>query len=525
MDWEPAERVQKNDVGEYRAMIGGEWFPVAKAQKNPAGEYRVMRGEVSSGEMAQPVKIGIDAFPDTLRETLRNTDWGTRNIAGAGTALTNLYEGGKQLVKGSELFNLLTKGRMAKPSDGAGFSAQSQADQIIADEAPVGAIAGNIATAVPMIAAGNAPAAVGAASSIYGALQPAENASQRAINTGVSGLLGAGGQVVANKASSFVADKLAQAALKNKTNAPINATIKEALDAGYVIPPGQINPSFVNRQLESAGGKIATQQMASSKNQAVTDALARKAASLAPDAPITPDTLQAARNIIKKPYEDIAALGMQPKLDALDAARAESRAAWNEYSRQGTRAALNDYKQFSSDAKTIEKEIENDLFRANKPDLMKQFRDARVALAKNHDVETALIEGGGTVDARTIARMFQRGDKMTGELKTIGAFANNFGKDIQPLKSMGTPDAHNLKFIMSLLAGGGGMAGLGPAGVAMGAIPLLAGPAARSAMFSKTMQQGLLKPATVSPAIRMGGGLLGYAPVGGTVLGLDALRQ
>ncbi len=524
MEWEPAERVQKSDSGEYRAMIGGEWMPVAKAQKSSTGEYRVMRGEVGAGDTA-PVKIGMDAFPDTLRETLQNTDWGTRNIAGAGTALTNLYEGGKQLVKGSELFNLLTNSRMAKPSDGAGLSQQSQADRIIADEAPVGAIAGNIATAVPMMAAGNAPAAVGAASSIYGALQPAENASQRALNTGISGLIGAGGQVVANKATSFVGDKIAQAALKNKTDEPIKATIKEALDAGYVIPPGQVNPSFVNRQLESAGGKTATQQMASSKNQAVTDSLARKAANLADDAPITPDTLKAARDVIKKPYKDIAALGMQPKLDALDAARAESRAAWNEYSRQGTRAALNDYKQFSTTAKTIEKEIENDLFRANKPDLMRQFRDARVSLAKNHDVETALIEGGGTVDARTIAGMFQRGDKMTGELKTIGSFANNFGKDIQPSKTMGTPDAHNLKFILSLLFGGGGMAGLGPLGIAVGAIPLMAGPAARSAMFSKMIQQGLLNPAAVSPSVRMGGGLLRYAPVGGTVAGLNALNQ
>lgn len=492
-----------------------------------AGEVRRLRSvqNVGAGATAAPVKIGKDAFPDALRETLRETNWGTRNIAGAGTALTNLWEGGKQLVKGSELFNLLANGRMAKPADSDGLSRQSQADKIIAEEAPTGAITGSIATALPMMAAGNAPGAVGVASSLYGAFQPAENASERAINTGVSGMLGAAGQGVANKAAGWFADKVAQAAVKNKTDAPIKATIKEALDAGYVIPPGQVNPSFINRQLESAGGKIATQQMASSKNQAVTDSLARKAAGLADDAPITPETLQAARNIIKKPYEDIAALGMQPKLDALDAARAESRAAWNEYSRQGTRAALNDYKQFSATAKAIEKEIEVDLFRANKPDLMKQFRDARVALAKNHDVETALIEGGGTVDARTIARMFQRGDKMTGELKTIGSFANNFGKDIQPSKLMGTPDAHNLRFMMSLLAGGGGMAGLGPLGIAAGAIPLMAGPAARSAMFSKPIQQGLLNPATVSPAARMGSGLLGYAPVGGTVLGLNTLNQ
>lgn len=43
MDWEPATKVQKNDAGEFRAMIGGEWVPVVKAQKSDSGEFRVMR--------------------------------------------------------------------------------------------------------------------------------------------------------------------------------------------------------------------------------------------------------------------------------------------------------------------------------------------------------------------------------------------------------------------------------------------------------------------------------------------------
>lgn len=49
MTWEPAERVQKNATGEYRALIGGEWVPVAKAQKSASGQYRIDRG------MTQPV--------------------------------------------------------------------------------------------------------------------------------------------------------------------------------------------------------------------------------------------------------------------------------------------------------------------------------------------------------------------------------------------------------------------------------------------------------------------------------------
>lgn len=43
MDWETADRVQRNDAGQLRAFINNEWVPVERAQKNDAGEYRVMR--------------------------------------------------------------------------------------------------------------------------------------------------------------------------------------------------------------------------------------------------------------------------------------------------------------------------------------------------------------------------------------------------------------------------------------------------------------------------------------------------
>ena len=41
--WEPAQRVQKDDAGNYRAFIGNEWTPVARAQKDDAGNFRVIR--------------------------------------------------------------------------------------------------------------------------------------------------------------------------------------------------------------------------------------------------------------------------------------------------------------------------------------------------------------------------------------------------------------------------------------------------------------------------------------------------
>src|SRR3990167_3570242 len=53
MDWETAEKVQKNEAGQFRAMIGGEWVPVEKAQKNESGQYRIMRGETKTPELSK----------------------------------------------------------------------------------------------------------------------------------------------------------------------------------------------------------------------------------------------------------------------------------------------------------------------------------------------------------------------------------------------------------------------------------------------------------------------------------------
>jgi len=466
-------------------------------------------------EITTPLKMGGDRLADDLRETLRGTDWATRNIAGAGTALSDIYQGAKQMI-------------------GLGDQQAIELNKVISQEAPVGAFAGNAAlTALPFGMVGNSVKGAAAVGAGYGALQPVSGEQTagnilkgKVINTGLGAASAAGGQVLANKASGYVSKKLSDLAAKRSRNAPIDATIKEALDAGFAIPPGQVNPSFVNRRLESAGGKIATQQMFSSKNQQVMDDLARSAASLAPDSPITPETLKAARDVIKKPYQDIAALGLSGPLDALDVARNEANAAWREYGRQGTRAALNDYKAFKAEAKNIESAIERALIKSNKPQLMRAFRDARIALAKNHDIETALIEGGGSVDARAIGRMFQRGDKMTDELKIMGSFANNFPKIVQPDKMVGTPAASNLTHVLSVLAGGGGFAGGGIPGALAGAAAVEGAPAvARSIMLSKPMQQRLINSYALGTPTKTLADLMRYAPIGGAVGSLEAFGQ
>lgn len=69
MEWEAAERVQKNSSGQYRAFVGGEWVPVEKAQKSASGQYRVIR--VNGNETKPQYKVDDDFMRRTAISATR----------------------------------------------------------------------------------------------------------------------------------------------------------------------------------------------------------------------------------------------------------------------------------------------------------------------------------------------------------------------------------------------------------------------------------------------------------------------
>ncbi len=75
-------------------------------------------------------------------------------------------------------------------------------------------------------------------------------------------------------------------------------------------------------------------------------------------------------------------------------------------------------------ADALENEIARRLEGGGDAKLVGQFRDARTALAKIHDVDTATI--GGQVDAATLARLQDRGVKLSGKLKLIADTAARY---------------------------------------------------------------------------------------------------
>jgi hypothetical protein len=278
--------------------MAGKWI----IEDTPAAGKWVIEDapEVGADDTAYPIKIGKEAFPDTLRQVLRDANWGTRNIAAAGTAVTNLWEGVKQFA-GQQNNDTIANNR------------------IIRDEAPVGAFAGDVAlTAMPFSAAGKSIKAAAAVGAGYGATLPVENATGwqdvakgKALNTVVGGVTGAGGQWVSNKATSALTRKIGDLALRKSQNAVKDATLSESIAAGYKLPPSMMPDSGVTaRILEGVSGKYKTNQLAGINNQEVTNKLARSALGLAEDSPLTKEAMQKLRTAAyKSGYDPVTTIG------------------------------------------------------------------------------------------------------------------------------------------------------------------------------------------------------------------------
>jgi hypothetical protein len=527
----------------------------------PTGTSKSFSYEDALGDAKPtPAKIGREGFKDILKKELADANPFTRNLAGAGTALSNLYEGAKQFV-------------------GAGDQRRIEENKIIEQAAPVGAFLGNAAlAAVPFAAVGNSLKAAGAVGAGFGALNPVEgeqtlgNIVQGKLqNAAIGGALGAGGQALANKAGNYFAGKIANRADEAVRNAPIDKTLQDAIDVGLVVPLSAAKPTRFNNLLDSIGGKALTSQEFSNKNAGIIDALARKSVGLGENVPLTGDAMRSVRQAaFDRGYKPLQEIGDVPvdtayasALDKIAAkytgpaksfpgaidsevpALAESFKVANFDAGEGLQAIqfLRDKaseafrkgdasvgKASKEIANALEDQLERRLESAgqNGAVLLKQFRDARKLMAKAHTVEDAIVEGGGSINAKKLGSIAQsKPGRLSDELAVIGNFANNFPSAVKPAQQIQGPGVSALNF----LSGGGfgavgGMAG-GPVGAALGvAAPFVVRPMARSLAMSRGTQNALAQRMLgLSAPEASVNALARYLPVGGTVLGLDTFGQ
>lgn len=174
-----------------------------------------------------------------LREELKNASWAGRNLAGAGTAARNLWEGGKQLF-------------------GLGDPQAIEAQRVIADEAPVGAIIGNVATYAPLALVPGANTLAGGAiiGGLTGAAQPALEGESRLENAAVGTVIGGtipAAVKVAKTAKAAVVDPFTQAGRQRIAGGVLNRTAADPQAAAAKMASAQgTTPGFMPTAAQAA---------------------------------------------------------------------------------------------------------------------------------------------------------------------------------------------------------------------------------------------------------------------------------
>lgn len=280
---------------------------------------------------------------------------------------------------------------------------------------------------------------------------------------------------------------------------PINQrlaeTAKMGIDAGYVVPPNMVRPGPLNNLIESVAGKQATQQIASTQNNKVTESLVKQALGLADDVSLTKSVTESLRKTAGKAYADVSALHPMAAADneALKVARHEASTYFTSYNRTANPEHLKIAKEAQKMADQLESTLEFYAKQADQPGLVDALRAARKQIAKTYTVDRALNDAAGTVDARVLGRLYEKGKPLSDGLEVVGQFASAFPTINKSTGQVGSPAAHNLRSMASMLMGGGAAMATGnPIGLAAAAVPWMAPAAARGLMFSGPSQRGLL---------------------------------
>ena len=343
----------------------------------------------------------------------------------------------------------------------------------------------------------------------------------------------------------------AQLQAEQQRNAVRDLTVRAAQEEGYLVTPGSVTPSTQNVLAERLAGKTRIQQEAAVRNQQVTDRLARRAVGIGENDPLTRANMQQIRTQeYQRGYAPLNQIGTVPTDAQFDTALNNVLAAYTGPGRsfpgaipQPVQDLVNSYRvgQFNSadavgatrtlrDAaranisrgdnelglaqraisNALEDQIERQLAQAGNPNaqaMLDQFRASRQRMAISHAVEDAIVEGGGSVNARQLANDLQtRGRYFTGDLDLIARFANISRPVTTQPGTMGTPGAQT---IMGGISGGlggvggqmiGGTPGMVAGGIAGAMLPQAVSAAARNYLLSP-FAQGRAIPTYSRPGV------------------------
>jgi hypothetical protein len=413
-------------------------------------------------------------------------------LSGVGKGMVDMYRGGKQMLKEH------LQSRPTAAWDGSQFFADMIDTSDIAEsrklDAPlmkttagkVGNVGGQVAMSVPamFVPGANTVAGAGLIGAAMGGLEPTVGDESRLKNMAISGAVGAGAQKAVGVAGQYVADrfgrKVIQGAQQQPANALKDATLQNSQASGYVVPPSMADGPTSLKLLEGLSGKYKTNQLASIRNQEVTNKLAKRAVGIPDDVPLTPDVLQQVRDGAGQAYAAIEALpavnwdktflanvknmqrlggattnpadeeirgliqqlsnknqwtGSEVVADIKNLREIAKSYHGQVQSKQGSVGAQNLAKAYQRGADALEDLVERNLkAQGGNQAAVQELKDARQLIAKTYNIERALI--GENVNAKEFAKALGKGKPLTGDLEKIARFATNF-KDVARVPESG----------------------------------------------------------------------------------------
>jgi hypothetical protein len=333
MEWQAAERVQKNDAGQFRALIGGEWVPAEKAQKNEAGEYRVILSATSANKPPRTGNKLIDQIPGSSVQAPAPTAAPERPESGFLGKLLSPLETAVTLstgvitapiVEGAKIYGALTSGKFGtqqgiKAGEETGRKVQQFFQSPVSPESEA-----------QTQAIGNMLASTG----LQGVPLNVLGDLQRGIAPATRAATDAARAPVAARAARIQEGRIAE----SYANAPMIDATQAARRIGGAVPPAISNPTKANVIKGKLVGPELEQQFAKNNEVAVTEKV-RKDLGVKPNEKLIPEIdetgklnmdspITRALDEASKPYDVIRQMeALTTPKESIDALAALKRAA------------------------------------------------------------------------------------------------------------------------------------------------------------------------------------------------------
>lgn len=432
-------------TGERLGLVGDEWKPIQQSATGPKGEKAyLVDGQWLHDELNLPISgSALEAGASLATGAV------AAPVAGIAGLASTVIPG----VKSGDVVRKVQDALTYEPRTSMGRA------MVNAVGAPFQALASGADKAGAETAEATGSPAAGAA-----------------VNTAIQSLpMAAGvGLRVARPALQAVADSAAErAAALRSQNAAADAGISRASNAGYSTPP----TNGILKMIESMAGEPRTQKARSMRNQPITNGLVRRDVGLPENSPITRDALAGIRREAGQAYEAVRGIGditadaeytkalkgivsrnegaeasfptgktdpiyklaeelnrpsftANAAVDKIGLLREQADHAFANRDRRMGRA-------YRDAANAIEDAIDRHLQGGATPDLLQQFRNARVQIAKTYAADKALNEATGNIDASVYARSLKAGRPLSGEGLTVAQAARQFPRSMQVQERVG----------------------------------------------------------------------------------------